>query len=99
MLSHDNKPEDFNPKITNNVYLDGSKSTYAGHCVQCNNGDGLIRLDATGKGETFSITVDGDKRTVRHLTETPGKEGKAPSFHEEWAIFDGSQVKYKAINY
>lgn len=99
MLTLDNTPPDFNPKIVNNVYLDGSKSAYAGLCIKSNNGEGITRLDATGKGESYSISVAGDHKEIRHRKEINGKAGESPLTQEQWAIFDGSHVKYKAIEY
>ena len=97
MLTHDNTDIDFNPKLKNNVYLDGSGgSNYAGHCVKSNS-DKITRLDATGKGEHFTISTEDGHREIRHTKEVVTEKGS--SFQEEWAIFDGSQVKYKAINY
>ena len=101
MLTHDNGPDDFNPKLVNDVYLDGGKTPYAGHCVKSNDGSGVTRLEATtaDKTESFSISVSGDRKEIRHRKEIEGKAGDAPLDEEQWAIFDGSKVKYKAVSY
>jgi len=97
MLSLDNTPDDFNPDLVNNVFVDGSKGTYAGHCVRSNEGEGITRLEATRDHNSYSLSMDGDHKEIRHRKEIAGPDGSL--FHEEWAIFDGTQVKFKAITY
>ena len=100
MLTLDNTPADFNGNLRNNVYLDGSQGNWSGHAVKSHNSSRITRLEAENKsGESISVSVDGDHQEVRYRKEIEGRAGEAPLVEEQWAIFDGSKVKFKAISY
>lgn len=99
MMVQDNKEFDLNQPTLNNVYLHSTNpSGYTGHCVRDDQGT-VERLEASNGRDQFSVSVDGDRKEVRHTETIYGPSGETPIVTEEWAIFNGPSVKYKKISY
>lgn len=99
MLALDNKEFDLNQPTLNNVYLHAQNpSGFTGHAVRNEQGQ-LERLEADNGRDKYSVSVNGDHKEVRHTTTIHGPAGESPVVTEEWAIFNGTSVKHKVINY
>lgn len=102
MLKLDNNPKfDLNNQLRGNVYLNKENpSGFTGHVLADEKG-ALTKLEAESPKINVTIKTDGDHKEVRvrKSVEDTSEAGINFRIQEDWAIFDGSQVKYKSINY
>jgi hypothetical protein len=102
MLDQDNSAFDLNSELKGNVYLNKQNpSNFTGHCTSDSKGS-IDKLEAeaitAGGSETFSVSVQGDRKTVHTVHTIEGSDGGA-LVEEQWAIFDGSKASFKKIVY
>lgn len=99
MLKLDDSADDLNPKIPHNVYLaKTNNSGFTGHAVKSDGGS-VSRLDAESGAEQVKVSTEGNRKEVHRVHIQEGPAGEKALWTEEWAISDGSTVKYKSIEY